>query len=355
MKKPGYQGFVDRQNRFKRDYFQRLANDEGLRRNISSGENVEFNPTEEQEIQDFLATRQEEISKRRRWFGLLGPKKRPVEETISASLENQSQQLEFAFMESAVSKAVEKALNDKPEDFKNFWGAARHFAFSTPALEVTLETWARVWNTWASWRFTAVGFVFMNIGGSKVPVFIKPRPISLVTRLLYPDFMKTAVFTRKGRITLPTEVNGGLNNRCSQLYQAACEIFTKKEAPDEFGPKQQLAALKQFEKQIIDVEDQIVEIAFRRSLEALPAFIAEKKNKKDMELLFGSQSLDSITQKEIANLSWASQTFLRSHFQSIYDEAMGKFLQQTIGDERRRFDFAAGRFTRRRRGSTARG
>lgn len=323
LRKPGMKGFIDRQNKFKRAYYQRLASDEGERR--SFGDNVQFSEQETSEIQAFLSQRKQEI-KGRRFFGLLGSKS-DAKDTINAAVANQNLELTTAVQAGEESKAVAKAVNDSPEDFKSFWAATKHFAFSMPALELTLERWAGIWNSWASWRFTTLGFGYVHILGSDIPLFIKLKPVSFVARLLYPEFIKTALFKREGRAVIPSQLNGGLKDRCSLLYQKACGMLGFNSSPGNVSPKQQLKALEAFEDQIIGAEEQITEVAFRRALEDLPKFM---KKKTDLRTLFNSKSLDSITQKEVQKLSWESKTFLRAHFESIYQAGMEKFLNETL-------------------------
>jgi hypothetical protein len=383
LKKPGINGFVDRQNKFREAYFARLAADEAEHRHL--GENIEFSPEEEKEILSFVDKRKTEI-KQRRFFGLLGHKNKDVKSTIEAAAESQNEDLAAAIDASETSAAVQKTLTDSPEDNRSFWAAlksyafslplkmagtavkavkkgarklpgvasvadatgaygkgVREFMFSMPSLELTLERWASIWNNWAMWRFATFGFGYVRILGSDVPLYIKFKPLSFAAKLLYPEFMSTVVFRRTGERVIPTEMNGGLRNRAGKLWNRFAQstaaglddqaigvdpvlVNEYMNSAANWDPRKHLQALEKFEDQIIEVEQQINEVAFRKSLEALTEYMTDKK---DLKTLFNSRSLDSITQADIKELSWKSQTFLRAHFESVYNAAMSKFL----GDE----------------------
>ena len=324
LKKPGINGFVDRQNKFRQEYYARLAADEGERRNVGNGEAVKFNEDEEADIQAFLKQRQEEAGKRR-FFGLLGHKT-DVTDTIDAAADNQVEELSAAVDAAAQSTAVAKAVNESEDDFRSFWVAAKHFAFSMPALELTLERWAGIWNAWASWRFTTFGFGYVKILGTEVPLYLKVKPVSFAARIMYPEFMSKALFSRQGRAIIPTQTNGGLKSRCTQAFQRACGLLNFATGAG-YTPRQQLQALEKFENQVIGAEEQITEVAFRKALEHLPKFMTDKD---DLRTLFNSKSLDSITQRDVQTLSWGAKTFLRAHFESIYNAGMQKFLAETL-------------------------
>lgn len=310
------EAFRKRQWNFNQQYYNRLAKDEGHNRDL--GDNVVFTADDEAQIREYLSKANTDIKNRRRFFGLLGHKNNK-KDLIEAAVDSQSQAVAVAVQAAGESTAVAEAEKQTKEEYESFGKAFRNFAVSMPALELTLEKWAGKWNTWAGWRFTTVGFGYVRILGSDIPLYIKFKPISFATRLLYPEFLKRAIYTRKGRVAIPTEVNGGLRKRFnSQAFNSN---------PDNVDPRKSLAALKKFEDQIIAVEDQINEVAFRKSLANLPKYMSDTE---DLKTLFNSKSLDSITQRDVLNLSWSSKTFLRAHFQSIYEAAMSKYLSEMI-------------------------
>lgn len=378
MREHNFKSFAERQSVFKRQYYEKLAQAEMDSRHHEQV--TEFSPEEEERIMAWVDARK----KSRGLLSFVGNKaeKDEVVDLIDAAAETSKEEVKTLIKAADESPAVLKA--EDTEDFKGFWAAARHLAFSMPALELTLGKWARIWNAWASWRFSAMGFMYLNVGESRVPVGIKVKPVALAARTLYPEFMNTVVTRRTGKRILPTDLNGGFKTRGEFSKEkihglhsepgpiSKNDVFLHKggaaaeeesastgassaegkpaskwsrlkswimpwrkdveEQDNTVSPKQQLQALLQFEDQIIDVEQKVMEVALRSSLSALAKYVT---NEKDLEILFGSDVINSITSRNVQRMTWRSRTFLRAHFESVYNSAMEKYLSEMVGQGER--------------------
>jgi hypothetical protein len=233
----------------------------------------------------------------------------------------------------AESEAVKDVSRLETGEFKSFWAAAKHFAFTGMAsYETTLHRWASFWNFYAGWRFCSVGFKGVRVCKTNIPLMISPKPVMWSARLLFPDLFSTVVAKRNGKLVIPTQINGGLRKRALHDFVG---IFSKRAAEAARAKLQgttteQIRNLSRFEDKIIDVENEIVKVAFNESLGALAKFAT---NKKDLEIIFGADPITSITNSQIRDLSFASQTFLRAHFESIYDRAMHKYMEGLVDAE----------------------
>ena len=323
MRKPDYKGFVDWRVRVNEAYYKRIADEEAVKRSDSEEDasRIEFSPEEEAEIQEWLHERR---SQRERGGGRATANEH--QKMLEAALEQQTREIADAATAGEQSVAVREAA-DQPEQAKSFWWAFKHFAISMPSLELTLERWAAIWNWYASWRFTTLGFAYVHVMGSDIPVWpLKLKPLALTMRLLYPEFLSTSIFKNDHKGAVPSEMNGGLRSRCTRLYQRMCNLHSAS-GQAMADPKKQLRALEAFEDQIIKAEEQISEVAFRSALAQLPKFL---NSPKDLKALFNSKSLNTITQKDILALSWSSKTFLRAYFESVYEAGMNKYLSEML-------------------------
>ncbi|MBX3021568.1 MAG: hypothetical protein KF799_07815 [Bdellovibrionales bacterium] len=380
LKKPGINGFVDRQQKFKEEYYANLAKDEASHRNF--GSEVTFTPEEDAQIRQWTDVRRAEFRKggvfarmgnaiKNTFNKIVDTAVAPMRSLIDASMESQNEDILNAMVRAETSPAVQKGLTDSKEDHHTFWtafmrtaagkalgdasgsvtkfigkygGAVKDLTFSLPALELTLSRWVHVWNEWAMWRTAVFGWAKVRVLGSDIPVFIKVRPLSFAAKLLYPEFQKTVGMRRTGQRVLPTELNGGLRSRFGTMWDKVSKYNasgisdsslqtdpdTSAELlhlPGNWNPQLQLQALEKFEDQIIDVEKEISEVAFRKSLEALSDYMTDKK---DLKILFNAKGITNIVEPDIRELSWKSQTFVRAHYDSAYTAAMTKYLNEEV-------------------------
>lgn len=316
---------IDRQNAFNTDFYKRIAEDEGHRRN--DGNDVTFSSEEEAEIQDFIKVRKGEIEKResRKIFGFWGRKKRAEKAALEAAQREQAETLNRLVLAGDQSSTIQK-YKDAPDEFRDFYAAAKNLIFSQPALELSLGYWARIWNSWFGKRNATMEWGHARIMNTDVPVFpLKPRPISVVNYILHPTFISRAAYTRPGQITVPSQANGGLKSIGAWALDGAGALVHKIRPQGTEDVVARLRAVEKFEDQLIKAEDEIVEASFRAALAALPKFM---KNKKDMEEVFQYSTITSITDKQITYLSKSSQTFLRNYYESVYEDSMRKYLAE---------------------------
>lgn len=224
----------------------------------------------------------------------------------------------------------------------------RSMFFSYPAMQCTLESMAHTWNTYMLLRFGIMSWKTVNIYGTRIPYMIAPRPISMATMLLYPNFMQTVAIRREGRTTFPTELNGGYarpfttRSRAEGRARDFIEYDLTKEHPELAGvdasavwdSKRYLELLKKFEDEIIDVEAKINEMAFRQALGALTRELKNPNgrlhNIEDMRKLMINPNIRHVASPEVRELTWKTQTFLRVYHETIYNKAMAAFLEKAV-------------------------
>lgn len=333
--------FIEQQSLAKYEALKRQADEDAIKH---TGEVAVLDAEDKAGVDQWLKDRREGKHKPPKKFGwfarhILGKKADPAEAASedkmiarTAIAERVGEAVEAADAADK-SEAVKDAGRLETGEFKTFWAAAKHFAFTGMAsYETTLHRWASFWNWYAGWRFCSVGFKGARVCKTNIPLMISPKPVMFSARVLYPDLFSTVVAKRKGQLVVPSVVNGGLRKRS---WHDFVDIFSKRAAEAarakvQGSTAEQIRNLKRFEDKIIDVESEIVKVAFNESLAALAKFVT---NKKDIALIFGADPINSISSGQIKDLSFASQTFLRAHFESIYDRAMHKYMEELVAAE----------------------
>jgi hypothetical protein len=332
-KKTSWNGLVDHQQNFVREYYERLGADEAKRRKLdhtdSEGkEATTFSPEEQAEIHEFLknraAAKEAESSKR----GIIG--------RFLDGFRKKSTELEEAAGESsAVRAAADKVY------VKGLWSALMSVTFSYPAMEYTLSRWVRFWNWFAGTRYNTIGFLTLRDVGLKydLPIFIRPKPITASVRMLFPDFFSTIVAKRGPKLTLPTVLNGGTRTwQVRDLVGLKESILGKpsefKQAENDLTRELTLSELKlvteNFERDILAVEDAVHAEAFEAAIRRLPEFITDKR---ELAEIFKGDPLSGITERKIQDLPSKIRTFIRLYFERIYGATMTEYLKDVIAEE----------------------
>ncbi len=387
MQRPEYKNFRDRQAKFYNAYFRRIAEAEAKERKTG----VTFTAEEEEKIAAFIeqrrkeqkSSRQSAMGKRlfsdrngvsylalakqslkplgdgirqavapvgtafqtmRGWFSNRATQvEQPTkveqhdQDTVAATVDQATEDLEAAVAEVGKSEVVKKANGLSEVEFKSYWSALSSFMFSMPALDLTLGTWIRKWNSWAGWRFCTAGWCSYKVPYTDYPFMFRPKPVSLALRVTYPRLFETTVAARKGQVTLPTDLNGGRITRMDawgRRFASMAKLMTSTgpEFDENLRPStgKYDTAVAAFEDQIIDVEQKITKIAFQKALSGLVNFATDPK---DLKVIFGGHGLTHLTDSHVKELSRRSQTYLRTHFESIYDAAMNQFLREVVAKD----------------------
>jgi hypothetical protein len=323
--KPDWNGFVEHQRGFVREYYQRLADDEAKRRKLKQKEadQIHFTAEEQAEILAFVEKRKSE-SPAYQAPGYIGRSWNATKSGMGA--------LKRAIFG---SKAVQEGDQHK---INGVWAAIKSVTFSYPAMELTLGRWARFWNWFAGTRYTSIGFLTLKDLGLKFnfPVFIRPKPISAGTRLLFPDFFTTVVAKRGPSLTIPTALNGGTRGWQTRdllwikeaILGKPSEQQVAEELLDQEVTRSEMKALSEnFEKEITEVEDAVFKSAFQTAIRRLPEYIADKEELKE---LFNNKPLHSVVEKRIRDLPARIRTFMRVYFEEIYGRTMSEFMKREI-------------------------
>lgn len=259
------------------------------------------------------------------------------QDVVAASMDQAVEDLSSAAAQVGESKEVQQAAQMDLGEWNSRWKAMSSFMFSLPALDLTLGTWIRKWNTWAGWRFCTAGFCSYKVPYTDYPFMIKPKPVALALRITYPTMFDTAVAARKGTATFPTDLNGGRITRLDSWGRRFASMIklmssTGAEFDENLRPAEgkHATALAAFEDQIIDVEQKVVKVAFQSALRGLVNFA---KTPKDLQILYGGHGLNHLTDSKVRELSRRSQTYLRTHFQAVYDDAMGRFMREVVASD----------------------
>lgn len=348
------QSFLRRQSEFRRAYFERLAEEERQNRLAQDQQHQDWTPEQEAEIRDILEARVQS-EQRRGWFRGLTQRLRNLIRRQPGNVNQQLDEAELAsvlesplpdealvhtegeILTEQVDAAVEaystdfqaKPSPEKIEDFRSFWAATKHLLFSMASMELSLKRWASIWNEWAGWRFSTVGFGFVPIGfDTKAPLYIRFKAGTFFTRILFPDFFHTVVSRRPGERTIPTALNGGTESRLDRLWRFLGRWTEVALTGQSASSKELLQRMTAFEDKIIDAEKLVYKRAFQAAARALPDYI---ESSSEMERLFRTSRLSSLAQKEVRELGLKNRIFLQAYTDEVYQKTMKTLLQELLG------------------------
>lgn len=281
--------FIDRQNNFRNNYLEQVSKAEMENRKVEG--DISFTEHEWEEVQAF-------ISERTRGY------KKVEEET------------------------EESTAHGELKDFKTLSQALIHFVFSMPAFELNMQRWSKFWNQFVSWRYSAIGYSFVQVYGTKIPVMVMPKPKALAARIMYPEFFSTLVSRKAKKTTIPTEMNGGLRPR----WTSAKRAWQKFQAfRGNLQVKNELEAVDRFQEQVVDIEEIVVETSFKESLMSLTKNLEKPEEIK--KILTGKNVIKTLTQEETRDLSATSRFYLQAMFDQAYGRTMLNILKKILIDE----------------------
>jgi hypothetical protein len=326
---PEWPGLVERQKQFIHEYYQQLADDEAKRRRFErereDSARVMFSDEEQEEIRQFIEMRKSQ-----------SPAYRPPGRIGRLWMRARE---EAARLTEAVtrSKVVTEDGADT-EKIKGLWSALVSVVFSYPAMGLTLSHCARIWNWFAGVRYSSISFLTARDLGLKyeIPVFIRPKPMTLAVRLLYPDFFNTTVAKRGPKLTVPTELNGGLRAwgardavwlKESLFGKSSERRAVEEDIEREWTLSELKAASEAFESGILDVEDAIFRAAFETAIGRLADFISENDQ---TVALFKDRPLKSAFERRVRELPAQIRTFIRLYTEEIYGRTMHDYLHGEI-------------------------
>lgn len=337
--------FTHYMRQFSRDYYQRLGEDEMRRRQIKKvnekgeEEEIVLTPEENEEIEAHMLVRQAKIDERKAksWTGRL-----------KRYFQHSNDELAEATKRSEAAKRA----HDPGRKVNNIWKAIAYMSFSYPAMELTLGRWVQFWNWFAGMRYNTASFLTLRDVGLKYnfPIFIyRLKPITGSVRMLFPDFFTTTVAKREehdpktnkrtSKLTIPTVLNGGTRTwQFRDMIWLKESLFGKpaamQEAEDDLVREMTASEFKgiteDFEREILDVEEQVQKVAFEAAIKRLPDFVSDKE---DLVKIFTEKPFQSVAEKRIRELPSEIRTFIRLYFEEIYEQAMGDYLKAVIQKE----------------------
>ena len=324
-RKPDWQGFVRHQREFMREYYQRLADDEAKRRQMTTENQreVAFTSEELTEIMDFVNDRRAN-SPAFQNPGFIGRSWRHTVQT-------------FKKLKAAVSRSP--AIQDQDQErVQGVWSAVLSVALSYPAMELTLSRWARFWNWFAGTRYTSFGFLTLRDLGLKynLPIFVRAKPITTAVRLAYPDFFSTAVAQRGPKLTIPTELNGGMRGwgmrdllwiKEALLGRSSAAMAQEEDVIRELNAAEFKELAENFESSVAETEDAVFKVAFNAGLKHLAEFVGDRK---ELLQIYTQQPLKSVVERRMMDLPIQVRTFLRLFFERVYQQTMTEYLSKTL-------------------------
>lgn len=338
-KKPGYTNFIDRQAQVERRYVSDLSKAEAELRQKQSQNSVAQASTADTE-----ATVDAWIEKkiREKAPGMRGKKLSdfdlvPIADpsaapTVAAAvvegLSEQKKDWEELEQVAATSELGKSIQEIKGKEKQSLINAIGRFMFGMPTFSNTVVTVVQIWNFWAGIRYCMSSWGFIKVCGVKTIPYPDLTPITLSTRILYPNFFSRLVLREKGETALPSELNGGMTPVTTLVGRWGKYWARKITGKDRFAENLALSEERRdFEKKIMTIESKVVDLATRKALSALPQYVNDQK---ELDALMQSQGAQTITDSLIRGLDAKSRTFVRTYYEQIYGESMQRILEQIV-------------------------
>ena len=333
-----WKGLADRQNQLQQSYLGALAKAEDDKRKRNSEKSAEFTDEDHLYVKSILENKKQELKPSKGlWNKVTGH--REVDIVMGAAIDPAQTEMEMArkigelndlHTEIKESTVANEVAEKDPNQLKGFWGGFKHLIFSYATYSRTILDYTKIWNFYSGLRYCSFGWSHVKVCGVEIP-FIKFKPLTLVTRILYPDFFNVTVNKKSGQTVLPTTLNGGLvpiHKKVGQWFARRLQPLIMYSSPE--MARRQISLYESFEDKIIDVEELVVEQAMKQSLSALTQFIDKDS---DLQKLYSSDGIKSITSQQIRELNFKNKTFVRTYFEAIYERAMKKLLIQKVAQQ----------------------
>lgn len=296
-----WQGLVARQERIQAEYLNALSEAEAEARSSDNNFSVEDGA-----LVQAIIDKQEADYERRKYL------KRAFE-SVFRNTKKGIEASEDVLKRTQLKVELEQT---KAKKF-GFWKAFSHVYLSYASYAKTVLHYTGIWNFYSALRYSTMRWGYVDVKGVKIP-YLRLTPILLASRILYPNMFKTIVEKK----LVPTEVNGGLMSLKDWLF-GGVEF-----SADHGATQKRMAAIKQAEEQIMQLEARVASLAFKKAIEATVHFI---KDDKELGKLFkASDGIQSISDRDIRRLSYRSKTFIRFFYDRMFEETMHRVLKESL-------------------------
>jgi hypothetical protein len=188
------------------------------------------------------------------------------------------------------------SYGQKFANIENFAGAMSHFLFSFAAFTKSGVFYTTTWN----YFFLLRALVF--------------KPKLALTFVFFPNYFRRSVATDLGKITPPSFWNGGTRF----IWQEVAHKF------DRINDRAYFEQVREFEREVVEVEKKANAIALREAYKALQKFMGYKSE----SVIKLSEQKEKLTTDALSSLSYDAKTLFTVYFDKLIEVAMSQYLRQ---------------------------
>jgi len=374
-----YVGFAKYQEKVQRFYMNSLADSERKRLKAENLQAGHFDDQGHRDVDQWIRGKITDANDGRRKqiakFFRLNPVARikyedtllpgePTPAQVETVLEARNSDLQDAVEAAGESVAVAKEEARTPEKSRKFWRPLRHFLASYATLTNTLTLYVKIWNSFSGFRYSSVEWGKVTIGsvkGNPIKLWVfplKPKPITLSARFLYPNLFATVLSARPGSVVFPTELNGGMESASARIERFLSywitprvsgleaeplqdlptqDLETTDPAGPTYAPQSQIygrdyarrlaARLAGFQDRMIDIESQVEAMVTKVTLSHLPQFV---RDQAELEKLYSGEGASSITSPMMRKMHFSTKLFMRVYYERVHEQVMRRVMEKLL-------------------------